>query len=99
MFGKITKQHVVNSFHKAKGFIGHAYNQTKGFLNNVDHGFRAAKQIDHAVAPLVDKYAQNHSDNIHTTINKGIGGYENIRPKIQEGDNDIQNVKQKLKIK
>ena len=88
MFGKITKQHVVNSLHRAKGFIGHAYNQTKGFLNNVDHGFRAAKQIYHAVAPLVDK-----SDNIHSTINKGIGGYENIRSKIQEGDNDIQTIK------
>ena len=37
MFGKITKQPVVNSLHRAKGFIGHAYNQTKGFLNHVYH--------------------------------------------------------------
>ena len=34
MFGKITKQHVVSSLHKAKGFIGHAYNQTKGFFKS-----------------------------------------------------------------
>ena len=99
MLGKITKHHVMNSFNRAKGFLGHAYNQTKGFLNNVDHGFRAAKQIYHAVAPLVDKYANKHSDQIHSNINKAIGGYENIRNKVIEGDNDIQNVKQKLRIK
>ena len=53
----------------------------------------------HVVAPLVDKYAKNPSDNVHSTINKGIGGYENIRSNIQEGDNDIQHEKHKLKIK
>ena len=68
-------------------------------LNHVDHGFRAAKQIYHAAAPLVDKYAKIHSDQIHSNVNKAIGGYENIRNKVIEGDNDIQNVKQKLRIK
>ena len=64
MFGKITQNHLAHSFNKAKGFLGHAYNQTKGFLNTVDHGFRAAKQIYHAVAPLVDKYANKHADQV-----------------------------------
>ena len=40
MFGKITKQHVAHSFRKAKNCLGHAYNQTDGFLNHVDHGFK-----------------------------------------------------------
>ena len=97
MIGKITKLHLVNSFHKAKGFLGHAYNQTKGFLNHVDHGFRTATQIYHAVAPLVDKYANHHSEKIHHNINKAIGGYENIRNKVIEGDNDIQKVKKSIK--
>ena len=52
MFGKITKHNLAHSFNKAKGFLGHAYNQ--GLLNTIDHGFRAAKQIYHAVATLVD---------------------------------------------
>ena len=97
MLGKITKQHVQHSFHKTKGFLGHAYNQTKGFLNHVDHGVRTAKQIYDAVAPLVDKYANNHSDQIHHHVNKVIGGYENIRNKVIEGDNDFQEVKRKIR--
>ena len=92
MIGKITKQHLFNSLHKAKGFLGHAYNETQGFLNHIDHGSRTATQIYNAVAPLVDKYANNHSEKIHHNINKAIGGYENIRNKIIEGDNDIQQV-------
>ena len=31
MFGKLTKQHVAHSLHKAKNCLGHAYNQTKGY--------------------------------------------------------------------
>ena len=89
MLGKITKQHVQHAFNKTKGFLGHAYHHTKGF-NTVDHGFRAAKQIDHAVAPLVDNYASNHSNQIHHHVNKAIGGYENIRNKVIEGDSEFQ---------
>ena len=82
---------------KTKRFLGHAYNHTKRFLNTVDHGFRAAKHIYHAVAPLVDKCANNHSNQIHHHVNKAIGGYENIRNKVIEGDKDIQTVKHRLK--
>ena len=57
MFGKITKQQVSHSFHKAKNFIGHAYNQTKGVLNHVDHRVQTFKQIYDVVSPLVSKYA------------------------------------------
>ena len=51
MFGKITKQQVAHSFHKAKNFIGHAYNQTKGLLNHVDHGVQTFKQIYNVASP------------------------------------------------
>ena len=97
MLGKITKQHMQNAFNKTKGFLGHAYNHTKGFLNTTDHGFRTAKQIYHAVAPLVDKYANNHSNQIHLHANKVISGYENIRNKAIEGDNDFQEVRRKIR--
>ena len=97
MFGKITKQQVSHSFHKAKKFIGHAYNQTKGFLNHVDHGVQTFKQIYDVVSPLVSKYANNHSENIHNTVNRAIGGYENIRNKVIDGDQEIQKVKHRLK--
>ena len=97
MIGNISKQHLFNSLPKAQGFVGHAYNQTKGSLNHIDHGFRTATQIYHAVAPLVDKYANNHSEKIHHNINKAIGGYENIRNKVIQGDNDIQQVKKSIR--
>ena len=97
MFGKIRKQHVAHSLHKAKNLLGHAYNQTKGFLNHVDHGVRTFKHIYDAVSPLVSKYANNHSEKIHTNVNRAIGGYENIRNKVIEGDKDIQTVKHRLK--
>ena len=66
MFGKITQQQVSHSFHKAKNCIGHAYNQTKGFLNHVDHGVQTFKQLYDVVSPLVSKYANNHSEKITT---------------------------------
>ena len=96
MFGKITKQHVAHSFHKAKNFLGHAYNQTKGFLNHVDHGVKTFKQIYDVVSPLVSKYANNHSEKIHTNVNKAIGGYETIQNKVIEGDQDIPTLKHRL---
>jgi len=49
------------------------------------------------VSPLVSKYANNHSEKIHTNVNRAIGGYENIRNKVIEGDKDIQTVKHRLK--
>ena len=97
MFGKITKQHVAHSFHKAKKVLGHAYNQTKGFLNHVDHGVKTFKQIYDVVSPLVSKYANNHSEKIHNNVNRAIGGYENIRNKVIEGDQEFQTVKHRLK--
>ena len=52
MFGKISHHHVKEAFNKAKGLVGHAYHQTKNFLNHVDHGFKVAKHIYHAVSPI-----------------------------------------------
>ena len=77
--------------------MGHAYNQTKGFLNHVDHGVRTFKHIYDEASPLVSTYANNHSEKIHTNVDRAIGGYENIRNKVIEGDKDIQTVKHRLK--
>ena len=97
MFGKITNQQVSHSFHKAKNLLGHAYNQTQGFLNHVDHGVQTFKHIYDVVSPLVSKFANNHSEKIHTNVNRAIGGYENIRHKVIEGDH-IPKVKHRFKL-
>ena len=56
MFGKLTKQHLVHGFHRAKNFVGHAYHKTKQFLGDVDHGVKTLKHIYGAVAPVLDQY-------------------------------------------
>ena len=94
MLGKFNAHHFV---HKAKGFLNHAYHQTKGFLHHVDHGVKIAKHIYGAVAPLIDKYANDHSHQIHSGVTKAIGGYENIRNKVIEGDNDLKHLKHSLR--
>ena len=94
MFGKISHHHV-KAFKKAKGLVGHAYHQTKNFLNHVDHGSNVAKHIYHAVSPIIDKYANQHSNTIHN-VNKAINGYEHIRNKVIDGDNDIEKVRKSL---
>ena len=78
--------------------FGHAYNQTKGFLNHVDHGVNTSKHIYDVVSPLVSNYANNHSEKIHTNINKAMNGYDSIRNKVVEGDQDIQKVKHRVQI-
>ena len=40
MLGKINKHCLVQGFHNAKRFIGHAYGKTKNFVNDVDNGVR-----------------------------------------------------------
>ena len=54
MIGKFTEQPLMYSSNKAKGFLGHVYNQ-KGFSNHADHGVRTFKIIYGAAAHLVDK--------------------------------------------
>ena len=45
MLGKLNRNNIRNAFHKTKGFVGRAYNHTKGFLNDLDSGIRVAKDI------------------------------------------------------
>jgi len=96
MFGKLNTNHLAHSFHKAKGFLQHAYHQTKGFLSHVDHGVRVAKHIYGAVAPLLDKYASSHANQIHSGVRKAVSNYDTIRHKVIEGDNDIKHLKKTL---
>ena len=42
------------------------------------------KQNYDVVSSLVSKYANNHSEKIHTHVNRAIGGNANIRNKVIE---------------
>ena len=92
MFGKLNTNHLAHSFHKAKGFLQHAYHQTKGFLSHVDHGVSVAKYIYGAVAPLIDKYASSHANQIHSGVRNAVSNDDTIRLKVIEGDNENKNI-------
>ena len=81
MFGKLTKQHLVHGFHRAKNFVGHAYHKTKQFLGDVDHGVKTLKHIYGAVAPVLDQYG---GGGIHKHVTKAVSGYDNIKHHVME---------------
>ena len=97
MLGKLNRSHFAHVDNTAKHHIGNAYNHTKKFLNNVDHGIRTAKTIYGVLAPYIDQYGGSH---INKHAVKAIGHYEDIRHKVMEGhdkaSNEIYDIKNKL---
>ena len=94
MFGKITKQQVTHHFNKAKDFLGNAYNPTRNFPGNLDHGVRTFKQVYGAIAPVLESYGVHTSNK---TIMKALIGCDTIRGHVMEGHdrvvNDVHNIK------
>jgi len=95
MFGKITKQQGNHHFNRAKDFLGNAYNKTKNFLSDIDHGVKTFKSIYNVVAPVLDSYGLNASKNNH--VMKALTGYDNIRNNIIEKHDRVINDAQKVK--
>ena len=90
MLGKLNTHHFKQKFHQVKGFLHGAYNHTKSFFNHIDNGEKIAKKVYAIASPLIDKYANEHSNNIDNHVVKALGNYENTRNHIVEGDNDFQ---------
>ena len=101
MLGKISKRQVNHHFNRVKDFIGNAYNHSKQFLGDIDTGVKTFKNIYSIVAPVLDSYGVNASNNNY--ISKALTGYDNIRNNvIQNHDrvmNDINTVKTDLSNK
>jgi len=96
MFGKINRQTVLHHFNKAKNFLGNAYNQTKGFLNDVDHGVKVFRSIYGEMQPYIQKYAGQNANYLENNINKTFSKYDDIRNKVRDVENDIDNVTSKF---
>ena len=43
------------------------------------------------VSPLASKYANNHSEEIHTNVHKAMTAYNNIRNKVRRTQGDSNN--------
>jgi hypothetical protein len=93
MFSKLTKESFNRVANNAKTFLGSAYKKTKNILDSVDHGAKIFKTVYSAIHPYLEKYGQNH---LNTNIKKAITGYDTIRNKIENVDNEILNVKNDL---
>ncbi len=87
MLGKITKKSLVNSFHKAKNFIGNAYNTTKHVLSNVDNGVKLFKHVYSVSHPLIDQYGGKALNN---GIMGALNGYANIKSQAMNTHNEIE---------
>ena len=96
MLGKINKHSLVQGFHKAKQFIGHAYGKTKNFLNDVDYGVRLLKKVYGAVSPILDQYGDN---GVNKHVMKAINGYDNIRHRILDSHDEISDHLHKIRCK
>jgi hypothetical protein len=82
MFGRVTTQQVIHHFNKAKDVLRHAYNQTRNFLGNLDHGVRTDKQVHGAIAPVFESYSVNPGNK---TMMKAVTGYDTIRGHVMTG--------------
>ena len=90
---KLTKRSVIHGLHRAKNFVGNAYNTTKNFLGNVDNGIRLFKTVYGALSPMIDNYG---GAGVTKNVMKTLSGYDNIRHQVMNVENDIDTVRNKL---
>jgi hypothetical protein len=95
MLGKLSKKSLVNGFHKAKNFIGHAYNTSKHVLSNVDNGVKLFKHVYSAIHPIIDQYGGH---NVNNGIMKALNGYDNIKGQAMNAHNEIEGNINNIKI-
>ena len=91
MLGKLNRNNIRNAFHKTKGFVGRAYNRTKGLLNDLDSGINVAKNIySIASGPLESMLGEDFKKGNKYVMN-AMKGYEDIRSKVMDSDENIKN--------
>ena len=92
MFHKFTKHNFHNAMNKTKSFMGQAYHHTKSFLGHVDNGIRVAKKVYSILEPSIAHFAGDTRNNqINHHVMKAVDGYDNIRHKIINHHDTIEN--------
>ena len=90
-FGQKFNSYLKTGFGNVKHFLGNAYNTTKKTLGSMDQMFGDVKKIYGAVAPaiqdLAPAQAQGGLAQLDKMMMKGVQGYENIRNKIDDAEN------------
>ena len=92
-FGQKFGSYLKTGFGNVKNFLGNAYTKTKDTLGSLDRAFGDIKKIYGTVAPaiqdLAPEQAQGGLNKINQFMMKGVQGYENIRNKIDDAENQM----------
>ena len=92
-FGQKFGSYLKTGFGNVKNFLGNAYTKTKDTLGSHDRTFGDIKKIYGTVAPaiqdLAPEQAQGGLNKINQFMMKGVQGYENIRNKIDDAENQM----------
>ena len=92
MFGsKLNAQSLRSMVSKTKSHIGNAYGFTKNFLGNIDSTVRTMKDIYSIASPVLDEVlGSSATTKGNKFIQKGLSGYENIRSKVMDTDENVR---------
>ena len=88
---KLNRNSIRDAINKSKNIVGKAYSTTKTFLGDIDSGIKTAKQIYSIVSPTLNSLLGTQYKNLNKNVIKGLSGYENLRNKIMETDEQINN--------
>ena len=92
-FGQKSGSYLKTGFGNVKNFLGNAYTKTKDTLGSLDRTFGDIKKIYGTVAPaiqdLAPEQAQGGLNKMNQFMMKGVQGYENIRNKIDDAENQM----------
>ena len=90
-FGQKFNSYLKTGFGNVKNFLGNAYTKTKDTLGSIDNMFSDVKKIYGTVAPAIQDIApaqaQGGLAQLDKIMMKGVQGYENIRNKIDDAEN------------
>ena len=92
MFGsKLNTQTLRSMVSNTKSHIGNAYGFTKSFLGNIDSTVKTMKDIYSIASPVIEEVLGSKATATgNKYIQKGLSGYENIRNKVMDTDENIR---------
>ena len=92
MFEKFSHHSFRRTIQNVKNHLGNGYNHLKNIAHHIDNGYQVAYSV---LEPHIRQAAGNNQ--IHGHAMKAINGYENIRNKVMDGNNRVEEIGHKLR--
>ena len=88
---KLNAQSLRSMVSNTKSHIGNAYGFTKKFLGNIDATVKAMTNIYSIASPVIEEVLGSKATvSGNKFIQKGLSGYEDIRSKVMDTDENIR---------